>query len=382
MKRWHILGLITLVLAGWIVIFNLVKKDPSGKNPFQKIQDTVKKVEKSAPFHKKYKSSDTVTGSVFVPYWKVDDLNLPTDINLPENIHHDDADYIVYFGITANSEELNRVDPGYSNLEEFAGIMKKGDDKTLLTLRMLDEDVNTAVLDDSLAQSKIITQTIETAQTYGFDGVVLDFEHSVLPTQKTTDSITSFVSRMSEAVHAEDMVFALTIYGDTFYRARPYDITQIEPLVDGFYIMTYDFHKSYGTPGPNFPLSDGSLASDGSKQYGYSLEHLIDDMYSSGVAPDKMTFVFGMYGYDWMVDDQNRPLKPAQAVTLNQARSRYKPSDVTADSISSENTTSFTDESGQKHVVWFEDERSAQAKVQFIMTEGISKVGYWAWGYY
>ena len=109
---------------------------------------------------------------------------------------------------------------------------------------------------------------------------------------------------------------------------------------------------------------------------------MVDDLYGASVKPEQLVFVFGMFGYDWAVDEENRPLKGARSVTTSQAQSRYDTETVHVDPISAENTVVYTDDSGQKHVVWFENERSAQEKINYLMSKGISKVGYWAWGYY
>lgn len=385
--------MISLITLGVIVLIHyFLQSDNVKKSPVQKLSETVKNIEKSVPFRSQNKPATKVTGSVFVPYWRVNSLESISDITLPEmnsvTLQNSTIDYVIYFGVGADKDGIVETDPGYKGLQKFTEVVNGSNLKTLLTVRMLDEEINDVVLENQEAQNNIAQEVAKVTQENGFSGIVLDFEHSVLPTKKTTEEITAFFAKMSETTHANNVSFAITVYGDTFYRARPYDIERIEPFVDSFYVMTYDFHKSYGTPGPNFPLHATDLnnevvgAKKGVKQYGYSVEHMISDMMLAGVKPDKLVPVFGMYGYDWMVDDENRPLKPAEAVTLNQARSRYSGDSVVIDPISSENTVSFTDNSGQKHVVWFENERSAQQKIEYVMTEGISKVGYWAWGYY
>ncbi len=376
------------IVGVFIFLHYFFQSDKGKDNPVQKLSDTVKNIENSVPFRAKHKPATEVTGSIFVPYWRVGSLKTATDVTLPETIQHKSIDYVIYFGVGADKDGIIETDPGYRGLSSFTQVFDEDNIKTLLTVRMLDEEVNDVVLESQVAQNNIAREAVKMAQDNGFSGIVLDFEHSVLPTKKTTEEITGFFAEMSESAHESGLSFAVTVYGDTFYRARPYDIEHIEPYVDLFYVMTYDFHKSYGTPGPNFPLHATDFKNDlvgaqkGVKQYGYSIEHMIADIMLAGVKPDKVVPIFGMYGYDWMVDDENRPLKPAEAVTLNQARSRYSADQVVVDPVSAENSVTFTDDSGQKHVIWFENERSAQQKIKYVMTEGISKVGYWAWGYY
>ena len=127
---------------------------------------------------------------------------------------------------------------------------------TYLTLRMLDTESNLKILEDPDLQEKIIADLIDITDQNRFDGVVLDLELSVLPFGDVKENISMFVSKLSEELHERDFTFLMTIYGDKYFRGRPYDINRLNNHVDEFMIMAYDFHKSYGEPGPNFPYSD------------------------------------------------------------------------------------------------------------------------------
>ena len=96
-------------------------------------------------------------------------------------------------------------------------------------------------------------------------------------------------------------------YGDTFYRLRPFDIKTLSKNADFFMIMSYDFSKSRGNPGPNFPLR-------GKEVYGYDMTQMIDD-YLRYLPSDKTSVVFGLFGYDWIVDDKNKAVLQGDAKT-------------------------------------------------------------------
>jgi spore germination protein YaaH len=160
----------------------------------------------------------------------------------------------------------------------------------------------------------MITQAIQVAKENGFDGIVLDLEVKAIPTEKVISQITTFVRRFSIAATEKNIEFGMTVYGDTFYRARPFDLKGLEPYVDQFYIMAYDFSKTFGTPGPNFPLS-------GKETFGYDLTTLTADL--SFIEPKKLTLIFGMYGYDWLVDEKKRPIRPAKALPLKAIREQF-----------------------------------------------------------
>src|SRR5258706_13307864 len=107
----------------------------------------------------------------------------------------------------------------------------------------------------------------------------------------------------------------MTAYGDSFYRLRPYDIAAISKSIDGIMVMAYAFHKSNADPGPNFPLS-------GSETYGYDLKTMTND-FLHHITTDKITVLFGMFGYDWQVDDKGRVIGNGKAITLNGAKQKF-----------------------------------------------------------
>src|SRR5207248_979541 len=99
--------------------------------------------------------------------------------------------------------------------------------KKLLTVRMVDPTFNANVLKSTTMQQKIIADSVKIAKTYEFDGIVLDFEYNALAFDSVVQSISQFSTHFSKATHLENMVFYEAVYGDTFARLRPYDMTAI-----------------------------------------------------------------------------------------------------------------------------------------------------------
>jgi spore germination protein len=245
---------------------------------------------------------------------------------------------------------------------------------------MLDVDINLKILESEALQKDIIKETIEVAKQNSFQGVVLDLEmSSVLLFSDMTNDITHFVEIFSQEAKKNNLKFAMTIYGDTFYRKRSYDVKELAKHVDELLIMTYDFSKSYGEPGPNFPYQD-----DGT--YGYDFQTMIND-FSHIVSKDKLTVIFGMFGYEWVVNPDGKPLKRATSLSLNQIQQKFFPNcnlkncKVTTNN-GLENQITFIDEDGKTHIIWYESERSVERKIEFLKEKGIGSIGYWAYGYY
>lgn len=303
-----------------------------------------------------------ISKSIFVPYWSLDE----------EKVDVKEYERMIYFGIAATTNGLEKNDLRFKNIEEFNNLVPQNKIK-YLTLVMTNSDVNFSVLESLDLQEKIIDETIVTAKQYHFSGIVLDFELFSLFDEKIPGQINDFVQKFYKKAKEENLTFVLTIYGDVFYRKRPYDVSFLAKNSDEIMIMAYDFHKSIGEPGPNFPLPE--------------FKTMLDDFLK--VAPrEKISVVFGMYGYDWIVDEKKRPLKKANSLSLNQISDKYlktcsfKNCVRFRDKTSSESEINFVDDFGQSHIIWFEDKKSVEEKTKFLQEKGIGRVIYWAYGYF
>ena len=320
--------------------------------------------------------------SLFVPYW-----------SLTANDQLQNYDSLIYFGIAANTNGVEKGETGYINVPKFMTVGTTAQ-KKYLTLRLLDSNINFDILKDVKIQKKIISETIAIAKENKFDGIVLDLELFSIFNDDIKDQISSFDKVFYTAAKEENLSYFFTVYGDVFYRKRPYDLKFIGENSDGIYVMAYDFHKSQGEPGPNFPLS-------GLDKYGYDLKLMIDD-FKTVVPPDKLTVIFGLFGYDWTVDEKKRPVKPGKALSLKEMtlsfvdKCEWKNCFANRDPLSGEMEVNYVTDYFDPnpttnpdklygiiyHDVWFEDMQSAETKKNFLKEQGITNFGYWVYGYF
>ncbi|HSW97361.1 MAG TPA: glycosyl hydrolase family 18 protein [Candidatus Saccharimonadales bacterium] len=314
-------------------------------------------------------SSGKGTRTIFIPYWTMGETMIDSS----------NYDRLVYFGITANKKGIDKDEIGYKSLNNFIKVTN-ANTKRLLGVRMINTDTNKVVLNDKALQEKIIEQSIRIAKNKGFDGIVLDFEISALGFTNITQSISSFEIKYADAVKKNNLSFLTTIYGDTFARFRPFDVKLIASHTDGIMIMAYDYHKSNGNSGPNFPLKDN-------QDEGYDFQAMINDFLQQ-TSPDKITVVFGLFGYDWMVDDKGNSLGQAVSVSDYKIEQKFLNScsfidcKVIQDSLSSEKKITYIDADSKYHIVWFEDMHSVMQKTNFLKSKGINAIAYWAYSYF
>ena len=60
----------------------------------------------------------------------------------------------------------------------------------------------------------------------------------------------------------------------------------------------------------------------------------------------------------------------------------FKECNLTRDPKTSEAYIKYIDDSGERHIVWFEDEQSINKKKEFLRTKGIVETAAWAYSYY
>ena len=103
--------------------------------------------------------------SIFVPSWSLKS----------ENKELSNYDELIYFGITPDYLGINKNETGYYGIPIFLKLAEGK--KKLITLRMIDDDLNYFILGNKQLQKKIIQQTLEIVEQNKFDGVVLDLDH-------------------------------------------------------------------------------------------------------------------------------------------------------------------------------------------------------------
>ncbi len=356
-----------VLLAFAAIIYFLFHRFENGRNPSQNPEVKKDQSFQSAPY------DGPIAASVFIPYWKVSQspaLSVPSPLNA--NVVRP-----LYFGISVlDSGVINTQDSGYAAHSGF--VKKYGTKNAGLVVRFLDQEQNGVLLQNKTVQSSVIRNTVTFAQKNGYAELVIDLEISALPLASTKDAISSFLNEYVVAIQKSGMKASVLVYGDVYYRARPYDPNTLLTQADSIYFMLYDLHKSRGEPGPNFPLDAGRNE--------YSLKRLVKDLGAQNYS--KIVPVFGMYGYDWKIDSQRRSLKAATAYTYSYIQDTfgevcsYPDCSLKEDAKSTESLVTYNEGDGYDHEIWFETPASIEKKLEFLKKQGVRSFSIWAGGYY
>lgn len=311
----------------------------------------------------------TLSQNIFLPYWasEMDDVEMKYD-----NYY--------YFGVQPTIRGTLEEEPGLQNIKITKNIPEK---QKKLVIRMLNSTVTEALLEGKQAQKELVSQIGATLNSYSFSGIVLDIEVPFTLNSGKKDKITEFVQLMCTAVKSNYKTCSVLIYGDLYYRSRPYDVKRLGEIADKILIMSYDFHKAGGEPGPNFPLSRRSANEGGPDiDYEYDFKQMISD-FLKDVSKEKIEVVFGMYGYDWTLNEQGTPLKAATAISVNNIKSKVKRLNLkVVSNRAREKKIEYVDNTGKKHILWYEDEESYAVKTKYLQQQGVWQISFWAQSYF
>lgn len=356
MKRpW--LGILLLVLTG----IGLVMAFPKSSIP---PQVSPQKVSITPTLHPSQKGQSE---TLFVPYWGLD-----------SNLSTTNYTQYVYFAVSPNSTGIDTTNDGYKDINTFVSDVPSSSQK-LLAVSMVDGATNEQVMSSKILQQKVIADTVALAKKYGFDGVVLDLEYKALAFDEVVKNVSNFSGNFATEVKKNNLSYYQTLPGDTFYRGKPYDTGYIGKISDGVFIMAYDFHKASGNPGPNFPLVG--------EKNDYDLKAMTQD-FLKNIPLDKITIVFGLFGYDWTIGMDGNSTGQANSLSLKDIQQKFLDEcaflhcHTGRDNASTEMKVTYTDANGDNHVIWYEDPQSIAEKKAYLKTQGITSTGLWAYSYF
>jgi len=231
-------------------------------------------------------------------------------------------------------------------------------------------------LGNSTAKQTLITNLISLVQTRGANGVNIDFEG--LPSTQSAN-FTSFMIDLCTQMHAAIPGSQVSICLYSVDWSNVFDETSLNPYVDMFLIMGYDYY--YGgsaTAGPNDPLYNFITS------YNYTLTKTITYYLNNGITPSKLILGLPYYGKQWATTDNSvgsattaTGTSPFYNVVRNNANGYY--------TNKLWNATSFTPyyafQNSGWYQCWIDDAYSLGKRFDMVNQRGIGGIGIWALGY-
>ena len=214
----------------------------------------------------------------------------------------------------------------------------------------------------SLAQAHVAA-IAQLVRQRGYAGIDIDYEDL-----HTTDraAFSSFITSLGAALHADKKILSVAVFAkttDAGYDQRnvAQNYAAIGRAADQVRLMAYDYHWATSPPGPVAPI-----------WWVRDVLHYA----KTQIPAHKIILGVPLYGYDW-TGHQGTAVTWLQAfrlATRHKAQPRF-------DAASQEAWFGYTDSSGRKHVVWFENSESSTAKFAAAQGSGIGGAYLWMYGY-
>ncbi|MCK5149051.1 T9SS type A sorting domain-containing protein [bacterium] len=173
--------------------------------------------------------------------------------------------------------------------------------KVLLSLGGAGNGANFSIVAvDSTLRSTFIQNLLDFILSRGYDGVDLDWEHPATLNQR--DDLTRLVIDMRNlfAANAPELLITMAVPSTDWF-GRWYDFNALEPHIDWFGCMTYDFFGSWvQRAGYNSPLYSPQTNNNGSVQFGVMY------LNGRGIAKDKILAGIPFYGKMCNAGDYNQ----------------------------------------------------------------------------
>jgi spore germination protein len=223
------------------------------------------------------------------------------------------------------------------------------------------------VLNDEEKRDNLIDQIVELAVIGGFNGIDIDFEN-IRESEK--DAFNTFIKLLAARLHKEDknLSISLPVKTEKVDWHKGYDYATLGKYADLMILMAYD--KDPATPEPQAAIG--------------WVEEVVD--YAVARIPaQKVILGIGFYGYNWSSGGRGTVLLTRKDFDsgvkfIDELEEHYK-AKSRWDEKSMMSTLEYYDELGRHHIVWYEDEKSLQAKIELARNKDIGGIALWRLGY-
>jgi spore germination protein len=328
----------------------------------------------------------------FAPYWTFNNL---------DNVNFDVLTTFAYFGVEVDENgNLDKDSKGYEvfKSDKATNTFKKAHQhgtKVVLTVTQMDNANIRGLMDSPEAQENAINQIVAEVKGRGIDGVNIDMEYTGNPGQDYRDKFTVFTTNLTNRLHQEmpHSKVTVSVYASAVKEPKIYDIGQLGQVVDGVFMMAYDF----AVAGSDNAIPTAPLYGHKEGKYWYDISTAVDD-FLKRMPADKLILGVPYYGYNYLVytpevKAETRPYYSwrgtPKAQTYSIALENIKP-----DMPGIDNYTRGWDEYGKVgyvayHIIetdtwrmlFIDDEKSLAEKYKFAKSKDLAGVGMWALGF-
>ena len=269
------------------------------------------------------------------------------------------------YGFTAEGRLVNLADENLVTAANAAGV------RPMMVLTPLDaegrfnDNIAAAVFEDPEAQTNLIDNIEANLHAKNMGGVDFDFEY--IPRVYAADYV-ELVARtqrlLSPQGYLTSVALAPKVRADqpgVLYEGHDY--AGMERAADYCLLMTYEWGYTYGEPMAVSPINHVRRV----------LEYGLTE-----IPAEKILMGMSNYGYDWALPFVRGESKAEKLTNYQaQARAEYYGVPVEWDENAQAPFYTYATPAGVKHVVWFENERSWQARLALVAEYGLAGISIW-----
>jgi len=241
----------------------------------------------------------------------------------------------------------------------------------IMLMSSLTEDGNfsteraSLLFNDIALQNRVIDNIIAKMYEKGYLGLDIDFEYIQA---EDADAFIAFLENITSRLNAEGFIVNVDLAPKVSdYQAgllyEAHDYARVGAIANTVLVMTYEWGYSYGPPMAVAPVNQ--------------VRRVVE--YAATVIPEEKIFMgIPNYGYVWRLPYERGT---TVATSLGNQFAVRLAAENRAEILFDETAQSpyfyYTDQNGNRNVVWFEDVRSIQAKWEVITEYGLAGAGYW-----
>ena len=224
-------------------------------------------------------------------------------------------------------------------------------------------EVLSQILENPDSSERLISSILAELDSKGYGGVNLDMEY-IAPTDK--DAYNAFLLELSERLHARGYILITAVapkyradQPGILYESHDYRIQG--EAADYVIIMTYEWGYTYSSPMSVQPINEVRKV----------LQYAVSEIPSGKI-------IMGMpnYGYDWTLPFVRGTAASSIGFTAALDTAIRYNSEILYDETSQTPYFYYT-ENGTRHVVWFDDAKSIDAKLRLVDEFDLAGASYW-----
>lgn len=221
------------------------------------------------------------------------------------------------------------------------------------------------VLSSAPLRQQYIAEALDIIQARQYRAVVIDFESLHAEDREPFVQFLAELSVKLKPLNVALIVCVMPITGHLYYEKpiiQAYDYAGIAQYATYIMLMSYNWSWPGGPPGPvaALPLVEDNIV--------YALQQMSNQQVLLGLI---------RYGYEWAIPYQPGEVTGTWDVQAVVEKAMREQIPIQFDEQSATPSLTYWDNLGKQHVVWFEDARSLQYKLQLVEKYQLSGIAAW-----